>query len=42
MKKGVHAVSNGSRYPYFERFDADVSDSYRQHTALIMAGKLKS
>jgi hypothetical protein len=42
MKKGINAGFNGRRYPYFERFDADVSNSYRQHTDLIMAGLLKS
>jgi hypothetical protein len=42
MKKGVNGGFNGRRYPYFERFDADVSDSYHQHTDLIMAGVLKS
>lgn len=42
MKKGVNADFHGRRYPYLERFDVDVRDSYRQHTDLIMAGILKS
>jgi len=42
MKKGLNAGFNGRRYPYFEGFDADVRDAYRQHTDLIMAGILKS